>query len=170
MRKWVRDLRELWFMDIIRREKLTPFIIFTFFLLSFVVSRMVVYILPGFNISNYFGGKYHIHHFFYGIGLVILSNWVVLVTDSDMLKRISAGVFGAGLGLIADEIGIFLVCGTSGLECDPAALYWSRINYDAVMIIALLLLMAIYFQPVWYHFHTRIERFYRQIFNKNRKV
>jgi hypothetical protein len=162
MYRWIKDLKSLWIMDIIKRKKETPFIIFTFFLLSFLLSRLIVYFLPGFNIADYFVGKYHIHHFFYGIALIVVSNWVVFVTDSIPLKRISAGIFGFGLGLIADEIGIFLACGTSGMMCDPDKLYWARINYDAVMYIALILLMIIYFQPMWYHFHTRVSRFFKR--------
>ena len=143
MRKWIKDLKQLWIGDIIRRQKVTPFIIFTFFLLSFMISRIIVYMFPGFNIANYFVGKYHIHHFFYGLMMVIVSNWIAFVSDSKRLRRIAAGIFGFGLGLIADEIGIFLVCGTAGLPCDPSKLYSSRMNYDAVMFIALLLLTGI---------------------------
>ena len=81
---------------------------------------------------------------------------MTLVSDSQYLRRISAGVFGVGLGLIADELGLFLVCGTSGLACDPSALYWERINYDIVTFVVVAFLVILYFEPVWYHFHTNI--------------
>ena len=75
MVKWIAELHTLLYKDIIRRQMVTPFIIFAAFLITFGVARLIVYLLPGFNIANYFSGTYHIHHFFFGIGLVILSNW-----------------------------------------------------------------------------------------------
>ncbi len=157
--KFVKHLHSLLYNDIIRRKKVTPFIIFIFFLLSFFIARMIVYLFPKLNLFIF---KYHIHHFYYGIALLVISNWVALVSDDRVLKRISAALFGVGLGLIADEIGIIITCGTAGIGCNPLQLYWSRISYDIVIYIVLIFLNIIFLGPFWYRFHKRITNLFRR--------
>ncbi len=153
MIKLIRDLKHLWILDIIKRKKVTPFIIFVFFMLAFFISRILVIYFPGFNILGFgFIDTYHIHHYYIGIAMVLLAGWVVFVTDSQRLKRISAAIYGFGFGLIIDEIGLLLTCGTAGLQCD----YWSRITYDIVTYVIVGFLIIIYFGPFWKVFHNII--------------
>ena len=42
----IKDLKSLLYEDIIRRNKLTPFIIFVSFLVSFGLSRLIVILFP----------------------------------------------------------------------------------------------------------------------------
>jgi len=152
MLKFLRELRSLWYEDIIRRKKATPFIMFTLFLGSFIVSRILAYTLP--NITYY--GPYHIHHFFYGIIFIIASNWIALVGKGKRLMWVAAAIFGCGLGMIFDEIGMMIVCGTPGTVCDPNTLYWARFNYDIIMYVFIGFLLILYFKPFWMLFKRRI--------------
>ncbi|MBS3133612.1 hypothetical protein J4214_00080 [Candidatus Woesearchaeota archaeon] len=140
MIKILKDFNSLLYQDIIRRNKMTPFIIFAFFLLSFSTARIISVNFPTLNI---FVGDYHIHHFYYGFALLIISNWIALVTNKSSMFKLAAGIFGFGLGLIVDEIGLLLTCGTSGLNCD----YRARISYDTFMIIIFIFLAVLYSEP-----------------------
>ena len=155
MMSLMNDIKSLWIGDIVRRNKVTPFIVFIFFLITFIVTRLMVLFFPDFNILGMgIVESYEIHHYFLGIVLLLISGWVVLVTDSLRLKRISAAFYGVGFGLIIDEIGLLLTCGTTGLECD----YWARITYDVVTYVVVGFLLIIYFGPFWKVFHGKIKK------------
>ena len=147
----VRDLRSLLYEDIIKRNKLTPFIIFVFFLISFGLSRLIVIIFPEINL---FIKQYHIHHFYYGIILLFASNWISLVSDRPNLHNIAAGFTGFGLGLIVDEIGLLLTCSSPGFVCN----YWHRLTYDVVIGFVGLFFVIIYFEPFWKFFKRKIKK------------
>lgn len=52
---------------------------------------------------------FHIHHFYYGI-LLLLASTTIMVFATDVRTRWdSALVFGAGLGLMADEVGLLIL-------------------------------------------------------------
>ncbi|MBW2985599.1 hypothetical protein KY313_03005 [Candidatus Woesearchaeota archaeon] len=138
----IKDLKSLLYEDIIRRNKLTPFIIFVFFLISFGLSRAVVILFPE---TSLYIRQYHIHHFYYGIILLFASNWISLVSDRPNLHNIAAGLTGFGLGLVVDEIGLLLTCSSPGFVCN----YWHRLTYDVVIWLVGLFFVAIYFEPFW---------------------
>lgn len=152
MFKWFKEFRSLWYNDVIRRRKTIPFIIFFFFLISFIITRAVAHYFPGFHIIL----PYHFHHFFVGIALLIISNWIAIVGKGKALMRLCAAVMGIGLGLIFDEIGMILICGTAGTVCDPNKMYWERFNYDIILYVILVFLLIIYFKPFWSVFRRRI--------------
>ncbi len=161
MIKLLQDLKSLWIGDIIKRNKVTPFIVFVFFLISFITTRLIVLFFPDFNILGLgIIESYEIHHYFLGIVLLLIAGWVVLVSDSLRLKRISAALYGVGFGLIVDEIGLLLTCGTDGLTCD----YWSRITYDVVTYVVVGFLIIIYFGPFWKVFHGKIIKNLKRFF------
>ena len=147
----LRDLKSLLHQDIIKRNKVTPFIISIFFLISFSLSRAVVMIFPELHL---FIKQYHIHHFYYGIALLFLSNWVALVSDKRSMHRIAAGLTGVGLGLIIDEVGLLLTCSSPTLICD----YWHRITYDVVAWFMGLFFLIIYFDPFWTLFKKKLNK------------
>ncbi|MBN1377088.1 hypothetical protein JW949_02000 [Candidatus Woesearchaeota archaeon] len=142
MLKLIRDLKSLLHEDIIRRNKVTPFFVFTSMIVSFFISRLLVTLFPGVSL---FIKEYHIHHYYYGIFLVCISAWTALVSNKISLLRISAVMFGLGLGMILDEFGLLLTCGTYLKECD----YWHRISYDTFIITCGVFLSIMYFGPVW---------------------
>lgn len=138
----VKDLASLAYKDILRRRKTAPFLIFISFILFFAISRLTVRTFPDFAIII---RQYHIHHFYYGIFLISVAAWIALVSNRQRLMSIAAVMFGAGLGLITDEIGLLLTCNSEGLNCD----YYARESFDIAVYIGLFFLAAIYFPPFW---------------------
>ncbi len=139
----VKDFVSLTYEDAVRRRLLTPFIAFLAFLLSFALARAIVYLFPSLNLII---GKYHIHHFYYGIALLITSNWVTLVSNREGPRLFAAGLFGLGLGILADEVGLLLTCTSPlTLQCN----YFARITLDFFIIIVAFFLSVLYFIPAW---------------------
>ncbi len=138
--KFIKDLKSLLYKDIIKRDKFTPFLIFISILISFGLARLSVLVFPG---NSLFIKDYQIHHFFYGIGLIAISNWIALVTNKESMFKFSAVLFGLGLGQVIDEFGLILTCTTPGFICN----YWSRPSYDALVFIGSILLTIIYSGP-----------------------
>ena len=120
----------------------TPFIVFVVLLLTFSGSRLTTYVFPGLHL---FINGFHIHHFYFGVCLIIVSSWISLLKHEYEWHRLSAIIYGAGLGLVLDEVGLMLTCATSTLECD----YHARVTFDIIMIVSLIFLNIIYFAPFW---------------------
>ncbi len=142
----LKSLQELSYRHMLAEQDIKPFLVFTSFLVTFFVSRAIVYFFPTLNLVIF---EYHIHHFYYGIILLAISNYIALETHQENVRSICAIMLGVGLGMIADEIGILLTCGTLGRSCDPLAIYWSRLSFDVVIYIVLLFLMLIFLPPAW---------------------
>ena len=53
----------------------------------------------------------HFHHFWYGLVMVIVTGWLGIAITSDQFGRILASVFGLGVGIIGDEVGLLLTFG-----------------------------------------------------------
>ncbi len=67
------------------------------------------------------GSGIHFHHFWYGIGMVALTGWLAIVGKrTERLDRAYALVYGLGLGLIGDEVGLLLTFGN----------YYSELTYQ----------------------------------------
>ena len=106
------------------------------FLLTFVAARTVVYLVLGHLMPNFFltVKGVHIHHFTYGVVILVVIGFYLLIfrpQSETRALRVSALVYGAGLGLTFDEFGMWIM-----LQDD----YWVRQSYDAVIIITLLFL------------------------------
>lgn len=128
-----------------RRE--LPFIIFFSFLVTFAVSRLVVYSIQNdlmlgdvWFVDYLFINGVHIHHFNYGILLLAISGLWALLDEKRNHLYVMAILYGMGLGLIMDEFGILVTL-------DEA--YWVRLSYDAVIITSLVFLNIIYFKSFW---------------------
>ena len=156
----LRDIVSLTYEDIARRRLITPFVVFVAFLISFAITRAVAYLLPSVNLII---GRYHIHHFYYGIILMLASNWIALVSDRPRLRLFAAVLFGVGLGIIADEIGLLLTC-TSPLtaQCN----YYARITLDFFTIIVGIFLSVLYLMPVWRRFRRLVGHTHRFVYGK----
>ncbi|MBI3037059.1 hypothetical protein HYY73_04920 [Candidatus Woesearchaeota archaeon] len=137
-----KDLASLTYQDVIRRRLMTPFLIFASFLLAFATTRAIAYSFPSVNLII---GLYHIHHFYYGIALLVASNWIALITNRPWPKYFAAVLFGFGLGIIADELGLLLTCTSPQLlQCN----YYARITLDIFITIVAAFLSVLYFMPV----------------------
>ena len=138
----IKDVASFTYHDIVRRKLATPFIVFVAFLVSFSIARLIAYFLPQVNLII---GQYHIHHFYYGITLMVISNWITLISNRKLPHFIAAALFGIGMGISADEFGLLLTC-TSPLrnQCD----YHARIGIDLFIIIVSGFLSFLYFIPI----------------------
>jgi len=82
---------------------------------------------------------YHIHHFYFGVVLIVVSGWLAIVGRPKVSKDKLSLVFGAGLGLFMDEIGLLLTWGN----------YASRLSYLLGVLLLAILLNVIYFPRFW---------------------
>ncbi|MBU3925230.1 MAG: hypothetical protein V1732_04070, partial [Patescibacteria group bacterium] len=131
----------MFFLDLLRHLKdkhgrKVSFLIMVSFLFAFVAAR--IYALVAAPILEI--GGIHIHHLNFGIGLLAISGLLgFYFSNSNWRKKIIV-FYGIGLGLTFDEFGMWL-----HLEDH----YWIRTSYDAIIIISLILLNAIFFGERW---------------------
>lgn len=130
------------------RRKEIPFIIFFSFFVTFILSRIIAYsihkdVVPDilFFVRTVYVKGYHIHHFNFGIIILAVAGFLSLVDAARSHVQKIAVLYGVGLALIADEFGLLVT-----LNQD---VYWGRRSYDAVILIALVLLNIIYFKRFW---------------------
>lgn len=113
------------------------FLITVSFLITFTVSRAVVVVTGESKPSlELWIGNYHIHHFFFGILLLAISGWIGLVGSKNRYKYSSAMLYGGGLGLLVDEIGLLLTWGN----------YWATQSYIFGVIVVLIFLSIILYE------------------------
>ena len=94
------------------------FIAIAAFLVGFFGSRLFATACPTCVVV---GSGIHFHHFWYGIGMVALTGWLAIVGKrTERLDRAYALVYGLGLGLIGDEVGLLLTFGN----------YYSELTYQ----------------------------------------
>ena len=91
------------------------------FIASFIVTRIFTSLNPN---TVLISGDYHVHHFWYGIAMLAIGGWIGISVENERLNRVAAILFGAGGGLIGDEIGLLLTFGN----------YWTEITYTFVII------------------------------------
>lgn len=130
-----------------------PFLIMLSFLGTFAISRAIVNYFP--NLTLEVRGN-HIHHFSYGIVLLILIGYFLLTQDRHPKTRLKLSlVYGIALGLAFDEFAMWIQ-----LE----DVYYDRATYDAIVIIAAILLNIIYFEDFWkkwgYHLGGLVKRIF----------
>ena len=141
-------------------------IIISSFVLTFVVSRLFVYLVLGHLMPDFFLTirGVHIHHFTYGVFILSLLGFYFIIGQPKTKSKIfrwTTAMYGIGLGLTFDEFGMWI-----RLEDD----YWIRQSYDVVIIITLILLNIAYRKSVW-NWIKEIWRFLRKCLRvKKRKT
>lgn len=156
----LKDFVSITYNDVVRRRLVTPFIIFVFFVVSFAVQRTAAHLLPS---VSFMIGNYHIHHFYWGIALVALSNWIALISNRQWPRLLAAAMFGIGLGIFADEVGLILTCTSPlTLRCD----YHTRITWDVFITIAGILLSVLYLLPALRGFKRLMRHTHRYVHEK----
>lgn len=101
------------------------------FLIAFIGSRIITHLDP--NFSLHILKDIHVHHFAYGIILLVASGYLALINSGPLVKYFIALLYGLGLGLVFDEFGIWL-----RLSDNSSARY----SYDGVVVlIAFFILM-----------------------------
>ena len=118
---------------ILEKGKETFLWAFVAFGISVGISRAIVLdVEKGKAIFGYLYIKgYHIHHFYWGILLLISSSWLALIRYKRMHRRVFKGIasimFGGGLGLVTDEFGLLLT-----MEFGIKGNYWAPQSYYAI--------------------------------------
>jgi hypothetical protein len=78
------------------------------FTAAFFVARIFTTINPDTVVVS---GGVHFHHFWYGLGMVVVAGWLGIAWTHPAWRRAYAVVFGFGGGLIGDEVGLLLTFG-----------------------------------------------------------
>src|ERR1700677_5152762 len=84
-------------------------VVFTTFLLTFIVSRVLVILIMGRMIPDFFlhMGQTHVHHLNYGIFLLSITTGILLFVQVSPQERLWCAVaYGFSLALTFDEFGM----------------------------------------------------------------
>jgi hypothetical protein len=134
-----------------KHKERVSFRILIAFLLTFVIAR--IYVLSStfgiFEDPYIYVRGYHIHHLNYGIFIMAVTGFWALVFQEQKNRLRIGTLYGVGLGLTFDEFGMWM-------KLDDY--YWTRMSYDAIVIIALLFTSFVYFPSFWYFWINRIEK------------
>ncbi len=125
-----------------------PFLILITFLASFAISRLWTAMFPDLQISV---KGIHVHHFAYGFILLALTGFLSITQPrprKTVLKL--ALLYGFALGIAFDEFAMWI-------QLDDV--YTDRSTYDAIILIALIMLNAIYFDGFWRKWGHRLGKF-----------
>ncbi len=76
---------------------------------------------------------FHLHHFYYGLALVVLSLTALGFAEGTMTRWDSALVFGIGTGLLFDEVGMIIL----------GAHYWDQMSILLILVPAAMLGLGI---------------------------
>jgi hypothetical protein len=117
-------------------------IVFTVFLLTFIAARLLVILIMGRMIPDFFFhmGQTHVHHLNYGIFLLCTVAGIMLFFEiSERERRWCAVAYGLSLALTFDEFGMWLHLGGG---------YWQRASFDAVIVVASFFGMIAFAPPV----------------------
>jgi hypothetical protein len=91
---------------------------------SFAVVRTFTILNPGTVLIT---SGYHVHHFWLGIILLGVGGWIGMSYNERHIDQFAAVIFGAGSGLIADEVGILVTFQSEN--------YWAGLSYTFVTIL-----------------------------------
>jgi hypothetical protein len=157
-----------WVPRRVRREFKTHggeprFLMWVSFLLAFAWARTwVLYVghhAPNVSFSEFEIGSrvtiagYHPHHIASGVLLLAIVGWLHIHYRSQLLLKITAVLYGVGLGLIVDEIG-FIVEGIVPYRDDFAEVF------VLVVAISALMMSSVYFPSFWASIERRVGRLY----------
>jgi hypothetical protein len=78
------------------------------FMVAFAAARVFTTFFPS---AVLIGNGIHIHHFWFGIALLAVGGWLGISYNDKDTDRLAAILYGAGGGLIVDEVGLLLTFG-----------------------------------------------------------
>jgi len=141
-----------------QRHREIPFLITIAFMGSFLAIRALVLIAGSaeteFAAVAKLGGRpdvrfsigrnvilfgYHVHHFYFGVLLIGIAGWAAIVDLAWLSRRQLALLYGVGLGLFMDEIGLLLTWGD----------YYSSLTYLLSLLLVGLFLTVVFFPDFW---------------------
>jgi hypothetical protein len=112
------------------------------FIASFIIARTFTTLYPN---TRLIGGGYHIHHFWFGLAMLVIGGWLGISYQNNRSDRFASVIFGAGGGLVGDEVGLLLTFGE----------YWTGITYTFIIVVSSVAAVAILFNT--YHKIIRNE-------------
>lgn len=138
------------------------FAIFASFLFTFIIVRAYVIIgtIGIIEDPNLYIKGYHIHHLNYGIITLAIAGLLALFLQNAKNRLRLGALYGAGLALTFDEFGMWLK-----LEHD----YWTRMSYDAVVLISVVLASFVYIPSFWKKIIYQIENWLAKIRERKNK-
>jgi len=92
------------------------------FIFSFIAARTFTTFFPSTVLVS---SGIHVHHFWYGIALLAIGGWLGIGYEGRETNRVAAILYGAGGGLIVDEVGLLLTFGN----------YWTGLTYTFIIIL-----------------------------------
>lgn len=125
-----------------RHKEVTSFVILISFLTTFILARLVVYMMDYNFLPDVYllVGQTHVHHLNYGIFLLAITGYFSLIFNKPRANEILAIFYGIGLGLTFDEFALWL-----HLQDD----YSARASYEAIIVITVILINIVYFGNTW---------------------
>lgn len=122
-----------------------PFLVLISFLLWFVIARIFTFLFPQTLIVV---GSVHVHHFAYGIIMLSILAFIFLAYPLNHTARLRfAPLLGIALASAYDEFAMWLLLDN---------IFHDRRNFDAIVVVTLILLNAIYFPAFWTRWGTRL--------------
>lgn len=101
------------------------------FVASFIIARTFTTLNP--TTVSIFG--FHIHHFWYGIVLLAIGGWFGIAYDDPRISRMAAILYGAGGGIIGDEVGILLTLKGEN--------YWTTMTYTFLVVFVVIAVILV---------------------------
>lgn len=142
-------------------QKVSFLVLFSF-LASFIAARTYAVLYLLFGTPLVFIKGIHIHHLNFGIIFLAVAGLLGFYFSNSRWRNKIIIFYGIGLGLTFDEFGMWL-----HLEDH----YWVRTSYDAIIIISLILLNAVFFGERWIKvFHRIISAGHRGKYDKNGRL
>ena len=92
------------------------------FIASFVAARTFTTFFPS---TVFISGGIHIHHFWYGLALLAVGGWLGISYSNKETDLVAAILYGAGGGLIVDEVGLLLTFGN----------YWTGLTFSVLVVL-----------------------------------
>ena len=102
------------------------------FIFSFIIARLFTTFFPStVLVSN----GIHIHHFWFGIVLVAIGGWLGISYNDKEINRVASILYGAGGGLIVDEVGLLLTFDN----------YWTSLTYSFLIVFLAVIIILMFF-------------------------
>lgn len=106
------------------------------FLLTFSGARILSHLWPQFYIE--WSPNLHVHHFTYGFFILAVAGYLALIHHGPRANYWIAWLFGVGLGLAMDELGMWLKFRDDDI---------TRWNYDGLTVVVLSVVLIIVTGP-----------------------
>lgn len=156
----LRELKEAIGAKLVDRKE-APLIGLIFFSIALWGSKIFTFFSPTTYIQfSLLGYTVHLHHFHFGI-IAIVVGILVMFVEGKHARRFAHMLFGAGLGLIADEYLMLLLLDESAYFSSDAFLVSAILGIGLTVIYGLIVVFARFFtrreREIWTKFYKALE-------------